>query len=176
MSASPRLLKTLSRAADDATADCSATMKSMKPSGIPVDEPKAFHHVIGLLARPLVVKKEAGKGIASSWKATAAGRKASSSDWPLIHSLDLLKGQPVIQVRGVKHIGNQVAGLDDNIKPLLDFVAVILQDWLIEEVHEDVAGIRVLSLCPRSKAGETEEVHEDVAGISNGGLVTLPQV
>ena len=36
------------RAADDATADCSATMKSMKPSGRPVDdEPKAFHHVAG---------------------------------------------------------------------------------------------------------------------------------
>ena len=45
-----------------------------------------------------------------------------------------------------------MAGLDDEVKPLLDLVAVILQDWLIEEVHEDVAGI------------------------SNGGLVTLPQV
>ena len=45
-----------------------------------------------------------------------------------------------------------MAGADDEVKPLLDFVAVILQDWLIEEVHHDVAGI------------------------SNGGLVTLPQV
>ena len=54
-------------------------MKSMKPSRRPVDdEPKAFHHVTGLLARPLAVKKEAGKGVASAWKAMAAGRKASS--------------------------------------------------------------------------------------------------
>ena len=56
------------------------------------------------------------------------------------------------QVAGVKHVGHQVAGVEDEVKPLLDFVAEILQDWLIEEVHEDVAGI------------------------SNGGLVTLPQV
>ena len=37
----------------------------MKPSSRPVDddEPKAFHHVTGLLARPLTVKKEAGKGL-----------------------------------------------------------------------------------------------------------------
>ena len=55
---SPKLLKTRSRAADDATMDCSATMKLMKPSGRPVDdEPKAFHHVTGLLSRPLAVKK-----------------------------------------------------------------------------------------------------------------------
>ena len=54
-------------------------MKSMKPSGRPVDdEPKAFHHVTGLLARPLAVKKEAGKGVTSAWKAMAAGRRASS--------------------------------------------------------------------------------------------------
>ena len=52
----------------------------------------------------------------------------------------------------MKHVGNQVAGLDDKVKHLLDFVTVIFQDWLIEEVHEDVAGI------------------------SNGGLVTLSQV
>ena len=52
----------------------------------------------------------------------------------------------------MKHVGKQVAGLKDEVKHLLDFVAVILQDWLIEEVHEDVAGI------------------------SNGSLVTLPQV
>ena len=59
--------------ADDATADCSTTMKSMKPSGRPIDdEPKAFHHVTGLLAQPLAVKKEAGKGVASAWKAMAA--------------------------------------------------------------------------------------------------------
>ena len=51
----------------------------------------------------------------------------------------------------MKHVGRQVAGLDDEVKPLLDFVKVILQGWLIEEVDEDVAGI------------------------SNGGLVTLPQ-
>ena len=62
MSTSPRLLKTRSRAADDATADCSATMKSMKPSERPADdEPKAFHHVTGLLARPLAVNE-------GSWK------------------------------------------------------------------------------------------------------------
>ena len=42
------------------------------------DGPKAFHHVTGLLARPLAVKKEDGKGVASAWKAMAAGRKALS--------------------------------------------------------------------------------------------------
>ena len=48
-------------------------MKSMKPSGRPVDdEPKIFHHVTGLQARSLAVKKEAGKGVASAWKAMAA--------------------------------------------------------------------------------------------------------
>ena len=48
----------------------------MKPSERPVDdEPKTFHHVTGLLARLLAVKKEAGKGVASAWKAMAAGRK-----------------------------------------------------------------------------------------------------
>ena len=52
----------------------------------------------------------------------------------------------------MKHVGNQVSGLVDEVKPLLDYVTVILQDWLIEEVYEDVAGI------------------------SNGGLATLPQV
>ena len=75
VSTSPKLLKTRSRAADDATADCSTTMKSMKPSGRLDNEPKAFHHVTGLLARPLVVKKEAGKEVASAWKAMAAGGK-----------------------------------------------------------------------------------------------------
>ena len=120
MSTSSKQLKTRSRAADDATADCSTTMKSMKPSWRPVDdEPKAFHLVTGLLARALEVKREAGKGVASARKAMAAGRKASSLQ--ICHSFTLL-----------------------------DFVAVILQDWLIEEVHKDVAGI------------------------SNGGLVTLP--
>ena len=39
-------------------------MKSMKPSGRTVDdEPKVFHHVTGLLAQPLAVKKEVGKGL-----------------------------------------------------------------------------------------------------------------
>ena len=86
VSTSPKILKTRSRSADDATADCSATRKSMKPSGRPVDdEPKAFHHVTGLLARPLAAKKEAGKGVASAWKAMAAGRKASSLQ--ISHSL-----------------------------------------------------------------------------------------
>ena len=67
MRTSPKLLKTHSKAADDATADSSATMKSMKPSGRPVDdEPMAFHCVTGLLARPLAVKKEAGKEVASA--------------------------------------------------------------------------------------------------------------
>ena len=73
MTISPKLLKTRSRAAYGATADCSATMKLMKPSGTPVDdEPKAFHHVTGLLARRLTVKMEAGKEVASVWKAMAA--------------------------------------------------------------------------------------------------------
>ena len=64
---SPKLLKTPSKAADDATTDCSATIKSMKPSGRPVDdEYRTLHHVTGLLARPLAVKKEAGKGVASA--------------------------------------------------------------------------------------------------------------
>ena len=35
----------------------------------------------------------------------------------------------------MKHVGKQVAGLDDKVKPLLDFAAVILQDWHIEEVQ-----------------------------------------
>ena len=131
-------------------------MKSMKPSGRPVDdESKAFHHVTGFLARPLEVKMEAGKGVTTAWKAIAAGKKASSLQ--ISHSfncLNLLRGQPGTQVLGVKHVGNQVAGLDDEVKPLLDFAAVILQDWLIEKVHEYVAGISngVMSLCPRSKA------------------------
>ena len=34
-----------------------------------------------------------------------------------------------------------MAGLKDEVEPLLDNVAVILQDWLIGQVHEDVAGI-----------------------------------
>ena len=52
-------------------------MMPMKPSGRPVDdEPMACHHVTGLLARPLAVKKEAGKRVASARKAMAAGRKA----------------------------------------------------------------------------------------------------
>ena len=67
MSTCPKLLKTHSKAVDDVTADWSATMKSMKPSRRPVDdEHKALHHVTGLLAHPLVVKKEAGKGVASA--------------------------------------------------------------------------------------------------------------
>ena len=73
------------------------------------------------------------------------------TDQPLLHCLDLLK-------ETARHPGTwggetcrQPGGRAcDEVKPLLDFVAVILQDWLIEEVHEDVAGI------------------------SNGGLVTLP--
>ena len=118
-------------------------MKSMMPSGRPVDDvPKAFHHVTGLLARPLEVKKEVGKGVASAWKTMAAGRKASS----------LQISHPSLSRFGVKHVGNQVAGLDEEVKPLLDFVAVIFQDWLIEDVPEDVAGI------------------------SNGGLSTLSLV
>ena len=130
----PKLLKTHSRAADNVTADCSATMKSMKPFGRPVDdEPKAFHPVTGLLAWPLAVKKVAGKGVASAWKAMAAGWKASSLQirHSLLHCLDLLNGQPGTQVLGMKHVGNQMSGLDDEVWPLLDFVAVILQARLI---------------------------------------------
>ena len=59
--------------------------------------------------------------------------------------------QPGTQVLGVKHEGNQVVGLDDEVKLLLDFVTVILQ------------------------AGSLRRFI-DVEGISNGGLVTLPQV
>ena len=92
------------------------------------------------------MKKELEKGLLL----LGTGRKALSLQ-PLLHCLDLLKSQPDTQVLGVKHVGNQVAGLDDVVKSLLDIVAVILQDRLIEEVHEDVADI-------------------------NGGLVTLPQV
>ena len=82
----------------------------------------------------------------------AAGRKASSIQ--VRHTFTVSICSRVNQVLGVKLVGNQVAGLDDEVKPLLDFVAVILQDWLIEEVPEDVASIsmEVLSLCPRSKA------------------------
>ncbi len=57
----------------------------------------------------------------------------------------------------MKHVGKQVVGLEDEVKPLLDFVAVALHNWLIEEVHEDIAGsaMVVLSLCPRSKVVAT---------------------